>query len=419
MTHELAPLRVAVVGAGPAGIFTAQLLRHDAPDAQVDIFERLPVPFGLVRYGVAPDHPRIKGVVDTLHEVLDRRDVRLVAGIEVGTDVSVSRLRAAYDAVIFATGADRDAPLALPGIELPGCFGAAEFVSWYNAHPDAPTAWPLDAAHVGVIGAGNVALDVARMLAKHPRDLTATEIPDHVAEALAASRVTDVHVFARRGPAEAQFTPLELRDLGELSDVDIVVDPADVVLARSSEALVRSSHQRSIVVRTIKEWAGRDPSTFTASRRIHLHFMQAPVSVQGAGRVEALTLERTRHLVNGAVEGTGELRRGNDGAPVPGLYVSGWIKRGPTGLIGSTKMDSQQTVTQLLDDLAPGRVRRVGSDPLPALLEEIDRPGIDWSGWLRVDQHERALGEEQGRARVKVHSLADLTAIALEAHVTN
>ncbi|GMA92823.1 FAD-dependent oxidoreductase [Homoserinibacter gongjuensis] len=456
MTHDLAPLRVAVVGAGPAGIFTAQLLRHDAPDTQVDIFERLPVPFGLVRYGVAPDHPRIKGVVDTLHEVLDRRDVRLVAGIEVGTDVSVSRLRAAYDAVIFATGADRDAPLALPGIELPRSFGAAEFVSWYNAHPEAPTAWPLDAEHVGVIGAGNVALDVARMLAKHPRELTATEIPDHVAEALAASRITDVHVFARRGPAEAQFTPLELRDLGELSDVDIVVDPADVVLARSSEALVRSSHQRSIVVRTIQEWAGRDPSTFTASRRIHLHFMQAPVSVEGDGRVEALTLERTRHLVNGAVEGTGELRRhplgqlyraigyasrpipgvpfdaarrtiphdtgrviGNDGAPVPGLYVSGWIKRGPTGLIGSTKMDAQQTVTQLLDDLAPGRVRRVGSDPLPALLEEIGRPGIDWSGWLRVDEHERALGEEQGRARVKVHSLADLTAIALEAHVTN
>jgi ferredoxin--NADP+ reductase len=265
-----------------------------------------------------------------------------------------------------------------------------------------------------------------------------------------------VHVFARRGPAEAQFTPLELRDLGELSDVDIVVDPADVVLARSSEALVRSSHQRSIVVRTIQAWAGRDPSTFTASRRIHLHFMQSPVSIEGDGRVEALTLERTRHLVNGAVEGTGELRRhplgqvyraigyasrpipgvpfdavrrtiphdtgrviGNDGAPVPGLYVSGWIKRGPTGLIGSTKMDSQQTVTRLLDDLAPGSTRRVGADPLPALLEEIGRPGIDWSGWLRVDQHERALGEEQGRARVKVHSLADLTAIALEAHVTS
>jgi ferredoxin--NADP+ reductase len=448
------PLRVAVVGAGPAGVFTAEVLRQQAPDTHVDIFERLPVPFGLVRYGVAPDHPRIKGVVDTLHGVLDRGDIRLVAGIEIGTDVSVPRLRAAYDAVVIATGALDDAPLPIPGIDLPGSFGAAAFASWYNAHPEAPTAWPLDAEQVGVIGAGNVALDVARMLAKHPRDLLSTEIPDHVSDELMASRVTDVHVFARRGPAEAQFSPLELRDLSEVPDVDIVVDPADVVLARSSEALVRSSNQRRMVVRTIQEWAEREPSARTASRRIHLHFMHAPVSIEGDSRVEALTVERTRHLVNGAVEGTGELLRyplgqvyravGYASRPIPGvpfdaarrtiphdagnvigpdgtiagLYVSGWIKRGPTGLIGSTKMDAQQTVTRLLADLAPGRRPRVGGDPLPALLEETGLPGIDWSGWLRVDRHERALGEEQGRARVKVHSLDVRTAIARGEHVT-
>jgi ferredoxin--NADP+ reductase len=244
--------------------------------------------------------------------------------------------------------------------------------------------------------------------------------------------------------------------MSEVPDVDVVVDPADVVLARSSEALVRSSNQRRMVVRTIQEWAERDPSARTGSRRIHLHFMQAPVRIEGDGRVEALTMERTRHLVNGAVEGTGELLRyplgqvyravgyasrpvpgvpfdaarrtiphdaGNvlapDGTPIAGLYVSGWVKRGPTGLIGSTKMDAQQTVTRLLADLAPGRTARVGGDPLPALLEETGLPGIDWSGWLRVDRHERALGEKRDRARIKVHSLDVLTAIARGEHVTS
>jgi ferredoxin--NADP+ reductase len=443
------PLTIAVVGAGPAGVFTADLLAQQAPDARVDLFERLPVPFGLVRYGVAPDHPRIKAIVDSLHAVLDRRDIRLVAGIEVGSDVSVQQLRDAYDAVVLTTGADDDAPLPIPGIDLPGSFGASAFVSWYDAHPDAPTDWPLDSAQVGVIGAGNVALDITRILAKHADDLLSTDIPDHVHDGLKASQVTDVHLFARRGPAEAAFSPLELRELSEVPDVDVIVDPADMVFDRSSEALIASSNQRRVVARTLTDWSERDRSAFTASRRIHLHFMQAPVEVTGTSRVEGLTVQRTRHLVNGTVEGTGELRHyplgqvyravgyastpladvpfnsvrrliPNDkgavvdtsGKTIPGLYVSGWIKRGPVGLIGSTKSDSLQTVTRLLEDSKSWQKRGDG-DLLPGLLEASGKVTVDWDGWLRIDAHERSLGALHGRERVKVHSAAQLTQLAL------
>ncbi|MDN4473818.1 FAD-dependent oxidoreductase [Demequina zhanjiangensis] len=443
------PLTVAVVGSGPAGVYTADILASHETPTHVDVFERLPVPFGLVRYGVAPDHPRIKAIVDALHSVLDRGDIRLVAGIDVGVDVSLEALRREYDAVVLATGADDDAPLPLPGFDLPGSFGAASFVSWYDAHPDAPTDWSLDAAQVAVIGAGNVALDVARMLAKHAEDLSPTEIPDHVHEALASSSVTDVHLFARRGPAEAQFSPLELRELGDVPDVDIVVDPADMVFDRSSEALIASSRQRKIVAQTLVGWSERDPSTFTASRRIHLHFMQAPVRLDGEGAVQSLTVERTRHLGNGTVEGTGETLtypvgqvyravgyasrpvpgapydgtthriphdRGRvldaEGTPIPGLYASGWAKRGPVGLIGSTKSDSLQTVTHLLEDLAEApRTGREG-DPLARLLAETGLEPVDWEGWLRVDRRERELGEARGRERIKIPDRPTLTSVA-------
>lgn len=442
------PLNVAVVGAGPAGVFTADILTRQETPVRVDLFERLPVPFGLVRYGVAPDHPRIKAIIESLHKVLDRGDIRLVAGIEIGSTIGIGALRSAYDAVILTTGADDDAPLPIPGIDLPGSFGASAFVSWYDAHPEAPEVWPLDAEHVAVVGAGNVALDVTRMLAKRAQDLQATDIPDHVSDGLAASRITDVHVFARRGPAEAAFSPLELRELDDVPDTDLVVDPADMVFDRSSHELMTTSNQRRAVARTLVSWSERDPSTFTASRRIHLHFMQAPVRIDGTDRVEGITVECTRHRVNGTVEGTGALLRypvgqvyravGYASAPVvgvpfdstrhripndrgrvlgadgflPGLYVSGWIKRGPVGLIGSTKSDSLQTVTQLMDDVRELDRSGADTDPLPALLDAADAEAIDWTGWLRVDEHERRLGAERGRDRVKVWSAEQLAALA-------
>lgn len=381
--------------------------------------------------------------------MLDRGDIRLVAGIEIGTDLPLAWLREAYDAVILTTGANDDAPLPIPGVDLSGSFGASAFVSWYDAHPDAPTSWPLDASQVAVIGAGNVALDITRMLAKHADDLLPTDIPDHVHAGLAASRITDVHVFGRRGPAEAAFSPLELRELDEVPDVDIIVDPADMVYARSSEQLMATIKQRKLVATTLQSWSERDPATFTASRRIHLHFMHAPVRLDGTARVEGITVERTHHLVGGTVEGTGKLRHypvgqvyravgyastpmpgvpfdatrrviPNDkgrvldshGVPIPGMYVSGWIKRGPIGLIGSTKSDSLQTVTQLVEDVSRQHLAGPDRDPLPDLLEHTDVRHVDWAGWMRVDEHERTLGASQGRDRIKVFERDELSRIA-------
>lgn len=207
-------LRLAIVGAGPAGIYAADiLLKHErAFEVSIDLFEQLPAPYGLVRYGVAPDHPRIKGIVNALREVLDSGDIRVFGNVRYGTDITLDDLKRHYNAVIFSTGAVRDAPLEMPGIDAHGSYGAADFVSWYDGHPDVPREWPLEAQSVAVIGNGNVALDVARMLAKHPEDLLPTEVPDNVYAGLQASPVTDVHVFGRRGPMQVKFTPLELRE---------------------------------------------------------------------------------------------------------------------------------------------------------------------------------------------------------------
>lgn len=450
---QVRPLNIAVVGSGPAGIYTCDMLLNNKKElpVRVDLYERLPVPFGLVRYGVAPDHPSIKGIIQSLHNLIHDSEIRLIAGVEVGSDVLVEDLQRAYDAVVFATGANQDAPLAIPGVDLPGSFGAAQFVSWYDAHPDFPADWSLDASQVAVIGAGNVALDITRMLSRRVDELRHTEIPDHVHQVFASSNVTDVHIFARRGPAESQFSPQELRELDNLPDVDLVVDPNDMVFDRSSEMLMNSFKQRKQVADMLVEWSQRDPSTFTAARRIHLHFMQAPVGIEGESRVEGLTIERTRHLVNGMVEGAGEFQTypvgqvyraigyssspipgvpfdvnlsrvphqggrvvAEDGSHIPRLYVSGWIKRGPVGLIGSTKSDSRETVRNLLEDAETlNRPHAAEYDPVEQVFaDRIPASGIDWEGWLRVDEYERATGQEQGRERVKVYERQQLMDIA-------
>jgi ferredoxin--NADP+ reductase len=235
-THR--PLRVAIIGAGPAGTYAADILSKTELDVSIDIIERLPAPFGLVRYGVAPDHPRIKQIIVALANVLGRGDIRLLANVNIGTDLTMQDLRDHYDAVIFATGAFRDADLDVPGVDLDGSYGAADFVSWFDGHPDVPRTWPLHAKEVAVFGVGNVALDVARILAKHPKDLAPTEIPDNVLKGLQTSPVTDVHVFGRRGPAQVKFTPLELRELAQVPDVDIIVYPEDYDFDEGSMAAV-------------------------------------------------------------------------------------------------------------------------------------------------------------------------------------
>ncbi len=449
------PLRVAIVGAGPAGIYASDILSKSDLDVSIDLIERLPAPFGLVRYGVAPDHPRIKMITKALHKVLERGDIRLLANVNYGTDLTLTDMREHYDAVIFSTGCIQDAPLPIPGVELEGSYGAADFVSWYDGHPDVERSWSLDAKEVAVLGAGNVALDVARMLSKHADDLLPTEIPDDVYETLKTSPVTDVHIFARRGPAQVKFSPLELRELGHVPDVDIIVYPEDFEFDEGSMAAIESTNQTKQVVKTLTDWALEDPSTFTASRRVHLHFLQAPVEIVGDGKVESLRTERTKLNGDGSVSGTGEFtewpvqavyravgyfgselqevpfdpirgvipnREGRvidlEGEQVPGLYATGWIKRGPVGLIGHTKSDASETIRHLVEDAAelPTATK---TDP-NAIVEHLVAKGvevIEWADWERIEAHEISLGEPHGRERVKLVSRQEMIAIAKAAKV--
>ena len=450
-------LRVAVVGAGPAGIYAADILSKTDLNVEIDLLERLPAPYGLVRYGVAPDHPRIKGIINALYKVLQKGAVRFIGNVDYGTDVDMAELRHYYDAVIFATGAIRDADLNIPGIDLDGSYGAADFVSWYDGHPDVPRTWPLEATQVAVLGAGNVALDVARILAKHVDDLIVTEIPENVAEGLRSSPVTDVHLFGRRGPAQVKFTPLELRELGHVPDVDIVVYPEDFDFDEGSEEAIRSSNQTKQVVKTLTDWTLREESELTASRRIHLHFLHRPAEILGTdGKVSGIRTERTELNGDGSVTGTGRFEEfdvqavyravgyfgsplpdvpfdpvagvvPNDGGRVldergehiPGLYATGWIKRGPVGLIGHTKSDASETVRHLVADLAERAEQgtlssAVERDP-QALLDRLAADGVaytTWHGWELLDAYERSLGEENGRERVKVVPREHMTEIS-------
>ena len=458
MSESHRPLRVAVVGAGPAGIYASDILsKADLSGSGfdgvgIDLFERLPAPFGLVRYGVAPDHPRIKQIVVALQKVLSRGDVRLLSNVDFGTDVTLEELQRHYDAVVFSTGSIKDAPLAIPGVDLPESYGAADFVSWYDAHPDYPREWPLEATSVAVLGAGNVALDVARMLAKHADDLLPTDIPANVYEGLKASKVTDVHVFARRGPAQVKFSPLELRDLGHVPEVDVVVDPEDFEFDEGSMAAIAKSNQTKQVVKTLTDWTLREEEG-TASRRIHLHFLHAPVEIlEKDGHVAGLTTERTRLVGDGTVEGTGDIHSwdvqavyravGYFGSPlpgvpfdelkgvisnhegrvltpegehVPGVYCTGWIKRGPVGLIGHTKSDASETVRHLVADAA-SLTPAPDADP-QQVLDFLRGKGVDvltWNDWEALDAYERALGEPHGRERVKVVSREEMVRYSRE-----
>ncbi|GAB3837592.1 FAD-dependent oxidoreductase [Kribbella italica] len=441
-----APSRVAVVGAGPAGIYAADILTQLAPGTQVDLFEKLPAPYGLVRYGVSPDHPRIKRIIESLHVMLEAGRIRLLCNIDIGTDVTIEELRSAYDAVIVATGAITDIPLDIPGIELPGSFGAADFVSWYDGHPDVATTWPLDAESVAVIGAGNVALDVSRMLIKHAHTLLDTDISDNVHSGFAANPIRELHLFARRGPADVRFSPTELRELGHQHDVDIVVDPADLHGDRHIERMTKQFAPTRNVVDTMRGWAAIADSERTASRRVHLHFYQAPVAILGDDQVEGLRMERMTpdgyghvtasgafvdHEVQAVYRAIGYAATALPGVPfdhatrtiphrdgavvddngdhIPGLFTTGWIKRGPVGLIGSTKSDARQTVETLLDH--SGRDTTAGAPDIEQLLAARCGHRIDWNGWLRIDAAEQRLGTDRGRHRIKIIERAELTTI--------
>ena len=444
-------LRLAIVGAGPAGIYAADIAKKAGRgfDVSIDLFERLPAPYGLVRYGVAPDHPRIKGIIGALREVLDGGAVRLFGNVDYGTDITLADLQQHYHAVIFATGAIRDASLDIPGIDLPGSFGAADVVSWYDGHPDVPREWPLDAREIAVIGNGNVALDVARMLVKHPDDLLPTEMPGNVEAGLRSSPVTDVHVFGRRGPANVKFTPLELRELGEVRDVDMIVHDEDFDYDEQARTAIAANKQVMVMDRILQGWRKREVGA--ASRRLHFHWWARPVEILGDGRVEAIRWERTEPDGLGGARGTGEFREqavqavyravgyfgsplpgvpfdavhgvipnhegqvlGDDGALVPGVYATGWIKRGPVGLIGHTKSDAMETVEHVMTD--QGMWWSPAHPDEQSVVDLLRSRGVDYTtveGWHLLDAHELALGEAAGRTRIKVVPRDEMLAASL------
>jgi len=421
-------------------------------DVLVDVFDRLPCPFGLVRYGVAPDHPKIKSISLTLRKLLEDPAVRFLGNVDVGRQLSLDELRRFYDAVIFSSGSAVDRRLGIPGEDLPGSYSATDFVAWYSAHPDAPVdGFTLDARSVAVIGVGNVAVDVARILARSVDELRPTDLPDHVLAELERSQVEEIHMIGRRGPVQAKFTTLELRELGELVNADVLVDPADLELDPVSQATLATESMVRRNLEVLRDWARRKPAG--RPRRLYVRFLLRPVEVLGTDRVSGLVVERTQIDESGNAVGTGQTstihaqmvlrsvgyrgiplpglpfdeRSGTvpnaagrvvaNGGPMPGVYVAGWIKRGPTGVIGTNKRDANETVAALLED-EPALPAAPERDP-DAVLELLSKRGIEvvkWTGWQAIELAEAALGEAQGRDRVKIADRAELLRAAADGH---
>ena len=447
MGSQPALTRVAVVGAGPAGFYaTDKLLK--AGGIAVELFDRLPTPWGLVRAGVAPDHPKIKSVTRVFEKTAKLEGFRFHGNVEVGSDITHDELLAHHDAVIYTYGAALDRKLGIPGEELPGSVPATEFVAWYNGHPDAVHhEFDLRGPRAVVIGNGNVALDVARMLVLTQDELAVTDTADDAIAALAASGVEEVVVLGRRGPAQAAYTTPELRELGELLDADVIVDAADVELDPVSAAWLESEDADRTArdnVEVVRTYAVRDAHGH--AKRIVLRFLASPVEIVGTDRVEGVRIVRNELLADehghlrahhtdveetidctlvlrsvgyrgAGIEGLpfdersgtilndgGRVLQEPGGAPLPGAYTAGWIKRGPSGVIGTNKKCAHETVDLLLEDRAAGRLPAPehSAAELDALLDARGATRIDYAAWERINEHERAAGEAQGRPRVKL-----------------
>jgi ferredoxin--NADP+ reductase len=435
-------VRVAVVGSGPAGFYAAAaLLGSETPAVEVDLLERLPTPWGLVRLGVAPDHPNIKAVSRAFEKTALQPGFRFFGNVEVGRDVTHEELRQRYDAVVYAVGAQTDRQLGIPGEDLPGSWAATEFVAWYNGHPDfQELSFDLSHERAVVIGNGNVALDVARMLALTPEELAPTDTTDEAIDAICNAGIREIVVVGRRGPVQAAWTPVEVGELGELAGADILVDPAELELDAASEAeLAAAPPTVKRNVEHLRAYAARPPEG--KPRAIRLRFLRSPVAIHGDGKVEAVELVRNE-LVDGRAVATGEREtlpcgivfrsvgyRGvalpgvpfdegsgtipNEGGRVePGLYVAGWIKRGPSGVIGTNKKDATETVELLLEDARAGRLPPRGEGTLEELLAERGVEAVLYAGWEAIDRAERAAGEPHGRPRIKLCSWDALLAAA-------
>jgi ferredoxin--NADP+ reductase len=447
------PLRVAVVGSGPAGFYTAgHLLNAKELAAEVDMFDRLPTPFGLVRAGVAPDHPKIKSVTRVYEKTAAKPEFRFFGNVHIGRDLTHEDLRRHYHAIVYCFGAETDRQLGIPGEDLPGSWAATQFVAWYNGHPDyRDLEFDLSCERVAVIGNGNVAMDVARMLVLPREELEVTDTADHAIEVLASSNVKEVVIVGRRGPAQAAFTNPELRELGELTDADVIVEPfeLDRHSAQSIEGEGDITPRRNVEI--LQEFAARPPEG--KAKRVVLRFLLSPVEIKGDGKVERIELVRNKleHGGGGGIraQATDEHEtlevglvfrsigyRGIpiDGVPfddwkgtipneggrvidpeaqhaIPGVYVAGWIKRGPSGVIGTNKRDAQETVEHIVEDVHEDRLHAPElTDPaaIEQLVAERQPDAVEYSGWELIDAAEKAAGEPHGRPRIKLTRVAEM-----------
>lgn len=447
-THER-PLRVAVIGAGPSGFFAAESLLRSLVLCRVDMFDRLPAPYGLVRGGVAPDHPKIRTVSKTFEKTADHERFSYFGNVTVGRDITVDELRRFYDALLFTCGAETDRPMGIPGEELPGSHTATSFVGWYNGHPDfRDCVFDLSQEAVVVVGMGNVAMDVARILAKPVDELRNTDIAEHALDVLAGSRVREIHVVGRRGAAQVKFTLPELKEMGEIPGCAPVITPADLEYGPACLEEINTPGMKRIA-EVMEEYSrlGGDG----AARRVRFRFLLSPVELRGGGRVESAVFEKNR-LTGPAfgqkARGTGETEeipcglvfrsigyRGvplpgvpfherdgvfpntagrveDNGRTLPGLYCAGWIKRGPSGIIGSNKPDSLETVKNILSDA-------VSLAPCPepdtaAVLRLLGGRGVrvvSFDDWRKIDAAEIARGQAAGKPRERFTRVDEMLAV--------
>ena len=433
---------VAIVGSGPAGLYVAEEFAKQLPDTRIDIFDSLPTPYGLVRSGIAPDHLNTKNVSKAFDRTLAREGIRFLGNVTVGEDLSYDELKGAYDTAILSVGASVDRSLGIPGEHLAHVYGAAAFAGWYNGHPHfRNTVTVLDGKALAVIGNGNVALDVVRILANSPAEFAESDICAHAADAIACGNLTDLYLVGRRGPVEASFTPKELAELGELERCDIVVDPSQLPGEIGSHVPEKEIKAKERNIEILREYAQR--GTGGKPVRIHFIFCAAPQAVLGEDRVRGLLLARTRIVAGGRAEPTGEcfelpvdavvsaigyrtkplpgvpfddvhgIIANDEGLVEPGVYAAGWCKHGPRGVVGTNRTDAKQLVERIISELdrSPGRVMKPGSDAVAALLRERNVRVVDFSAWQRIDRAERARAQS-GKPREKFIVIEEMLDVA-------